>query len=86
VRAMQRVPRYIHGDRIAFTDGLFTDSPEARADAYPEGRRVTVVHAPDRPAISVLEAGVSWIEFASATAVAIVFSAIGCFGLRSTFR
>jgi len=75
---------YYGGERIAFVDGLFTASPEAGADKYPESRRVTVRYAPDRPEISVLEAGVSWIGFA--TAAAIVFSAIGCFGLRSTIR
>ena len=72
--------------RIAFMDRVFYGSPEKNAAKYPEGHAVVVFYKPTDPSISVLDTGVWWLGFATASIVAVLFTMIGLFGFRATFR
>lgn len=73
-------------DEFTYMSDVFLRNARENAAMYPLGKSVTVHYHPDLPRISVLETDVNWLGFAGIAIISVVFSYIGFFGLKATFK
>ena len=72
--------------RIAFMDRVFGGNASDRYRRYPNGSTVDVYYDPDDPSLAVIEPGVRLIGFVGAILIGAVFTPIGIWGLRASYR
>ncbi len=78
--------RQFTGHRITFMDRLFYGSAEDHAQKYRDGDAISVFYNPRDPAIAVLDTGVWWWGFVASGIAAVLFTLLGLFGIRASFR
>lgn len=73
-------------DEFTFMSDVFLRNARENAERYPLGKTIAVHYHPERNDVSVLETEVNWLGFVGIAIISIVFSYVGFFGLKATFR